>query len=248
MSPTHSVISGVVTRTCRRHDSNTASNLLSTFSMIPWAGHFGKYHIPTSLRKLQPVCDTAWRKKAGLDQLTLAIYGLLKSHSVTDIIPLIDQKVPIETFTAQQEATKVMYKVRRCIFNVNHLQSVDFSMHLARLSMSSQTNSMIDQEDSRFSCEIDSVDIDPLICQKKTDLQFCLRFPQHQNNVTTKVVKTLRSANKRIKTPERGKVSMAALLKGSLTIGTSVSADLFDYKTDVAHQYKEASDNGGEND
>ena len=40
---------------------------------------------------------------------------------------------------------------------------------------------------------------------------------------------------------------MAALLGGSLTIRTIVSADIFDAKTDVTHQDKEASDDNGEN-
>ena len=40
---------------------------------------------------------------------------------------------------------------------------------------------------------------------------------------------------------------MAALLGGSSTIRTSASAGLFDDKTDVAHQRKEASDDDGKN-
>ena len=79
--------------------------------MIPRTVHFRKYHINTSLPKLQPVSDTEWWKKYGFDQLTSSIYGLLKSHSVADLIPLIACKVPIGTFTSQQEAIKVMYKV-----------------------------------------------------------------------------------------------------------------------------------------
>ena len=79
--------------------------------MIPRTAHFRKYHTNTSLPKLQPVSDTMWWKKYGFDQLTSTIYGLLKSHSVADIIPLIARKVPIEKFTVQQEAIKVMYKV-----------------------------------------------------------------------------------------------------------------------------------------
>ena len=41
---------------------------------------------------------------------------------------------------------------------------------------------------------------------------------------------------------------MAALLEGSSTIITSISADIFDAKTDVAHQNKESSDENGDND
>ena len=41
---------------------------------------------------------------------------------------------------------------------------------------------------------------------------------------------------------------MAALLGGSSTIRTSVSADIFDDKTKGAHQHKEASDDNGNND
>ena len=83
----------------------------SAFSIIPHIGHFGKYHIPIFLPKLQPVSDTACRKKDIFGQLALTIYGFLKLHSVADLIPLIAREVPIKKFTAQQEATKVMYKV-----------------------------------------------------------------------------------------------------------------------------------------
>ena len=48
--------------------------------------------------------------------------------------------------------------------------------------------------------------------------------------------------------PERGKGSIAALLKILLAVRISVSADIFDAKTNVAHQYKEASDKDGNND
>ena len=40
---------------------------------------------------------------------------------------------------------------------------------------------------------------------------------------------------------------MAALLGGSSTIRTSATADIFDDKTNVAHQHKEDSDNDGRN-
>ena len=41
---------------------------------------------------------------------------------------------------------------------------------------------------------------------------------------------------------------MDSLLKGSSTIRTSVSADIFDAKNDVADHHKEYSDNDGKND
>ena len=47
---------------------------------------------------------------------------------------------------------------------------------------------------------------------------------------------------------ERGKSSMAALPEGLSTIIYSVSADIFNAKTDVAHQHKESSDDDDEND
>ena len=80
--------------------------------MIPCTFHIGKDDIPTSFPKLQPVSDTVWQKKSSFDQLVLTIYGLLKSHPVADLIPLIACEVPIETFTAQYEATKVMHEVQ----------------------------------------------------------------------------------------------------------------------------------------
>ena len=158
MSTTHSAISGVVDHTYRRNDSTSASNQLSTFIMIPRTVHFGKYHIPTSLPKLQPVSDTAWRKKAGFDQLTLTIYGLLKLLPAANLIPLIAREVPTETFTAQQEATKVMYKIRRCVFDVNHLQTVVF-LNASGKTVNVKSEKLNDRPRgltlSWLSCEID---------------------------------------------------------------------------------------------
>ena len=95
MSPTHSAISGVVTCNCGRNDSTTSSNPLSTSSMIPRTVHFGKYHIPIYLPKIQPVSYTAWRKKTRFYQLASTIYGLLKSHSITNLIPILPREFPI---------------------------------------------------------------------------------------------------------------------------------------------------------
>ena len=111
MSPTQSTISGVFTCTCRRHDSTVDSNLLSAFITIFRTVHFWKYHIPISLLKLQPIYDTVWWKKSGFDQLVSTIYGLLKLHPITDIIPLIAREFPIKKFIAQQEAAKVVHRV-----------------------------------------------------------------------------------------------------------------------------------------
>ena len=111
MSPTHFTISGVVARTRGRNDSTAVSNPSSNFSMIPRAVNFWKYHIPISLPKLQPVSDTARWKKYVFYQLMSTIYGLLKLHSVADLVPLIVHKVPTKKFTAQREATKFMHKV-----------------------------------------------------------------------------------------------------------------------------------------
>ena len=62
------------------------------------------------------------------------------------------------------------------------------------------------------------------------------------------VAKTLSSACKRIKTPERGEGSMADLLGVSSTIRTSFSADIFYSMTDMVHWHRDYSDNHGNND
>ena len=99
MSPTHSTISGVVSRTCGWQNSTAASNALSTLSMIPRTVHFGKYHILTSVPKIQTIYNILWQQKDGFDKILLTIYGLLKLQYVAAIIPLIAREAPIETFT-----------------------------------------------------------------------------------------------------------------------------------------------------
>ena len=133
MSPIHSTISSVVAHTCVLHDSTASSNPSSAFIMILRTFHFTKYNIPISLPKFQPVSYTVWHKKSSFGQLMSTIYGLLKFHSVADLILLIARKLPIKTFTAQQEATKFMHNVQHCVFYVNHLQEIVF------LNLSSKT-------------------------------------------------------------------------------------------------------------
>ena len=111
MYSTQSAISVFVTSTTKRHDSTASSNPPSALRMLPWTGHFKKYHIPITLPKLQPVLNTACWKKVGFDQLALTIYDLLKLHSVSYLIPLIAREVSNKKFTAQQEAIYVVYKV-----------------------------------------------------------------------------------------------------------------------------------------
>ena len=169
MSPTHYSISGVVARTLGRHNSTTALNMLSIFSIIPRTVNFRKDHNNTSLPELHPVYDTVWWKKYGFDQITLTIYGLLKSHSVTDLTPLITHKVPIEKFSAQQEPIKVIYKVWCCVFNVNHLQVVAFldaSGNTVKFNTDKLNDRPIGLNFFWFSCKIDSVNTNPYICQK----------------------------------------------------------------------------------
>ena len=81
MSVTHSAISVVVACICGQHDYTAASKQSSTFSTIPQTVHFGKYHITTSLPKLQPVSDTLWRKKARFDQLISVHVALNRQFS-----------------------------------------------------------------------------------------------------------------------------------------------------------------------
>ena len=183
MSPTQSAISSVFVYTCERHNSTAASNPLSAFSMIPRKFHFRKYHIPMYFLKLQPVSDTSWGKKARFDQLVSTIYSLLKSHSVADLIPLIAHKVTIKKFTTQQEVTKVMHRIQSFIFNVIHLQAIVF-LNMSCKTVNVKSDKLNDRPSGltflQFSFEIDSVDTNPRICQKKFDLLFCLLFPKHQ--------------------------------------------------------------------
>ena len=95
------------------------------------------------------------------------------SQSVADLINLIYRKVPTETSTAQQEATKVMYKVRRCVFNVNHLQELEF-LNAYGKTVKVKSDKLIEIPGGltffQLICKIDSIDTDPHIFQKKSDL------------------------------------------------------------------------------
>ena len=152
----------------------------SAFSMIPQTGHFGKDKIPIFLPKLQPISDTACRKKDRFGQLASTIYGLLKSHSVAYLTPLIAREVPIKKFTAQQEATKVMHKVWHCVFDVNHLQAIAL-INTSGKTVNVKSEKLNDRPGGltffRLSCEIDSVDINPCIFQKNSTFSSACTFP-----------------------------------------------------------------------
>ena len=108
MSSYQFVIYGIITCTCGNHDSASALNPSSAFRMDPKTLNSGKDHITTSLQKNKPISDTVWQKNYVFNQITLTIYGLLKSHSVANLTPLITPEVPIKTFTTQQGASDDM--------------------------------------------------------------------------------------------------------------------------------------------
>ena len=180
MSTIHSEIYGDVDSTCGRHNYTAALNMSFTFSMIPRTFHFGKYHINTSLPKLQPVSDTVWWKKSSFDQLTSTIYGILESHSVAYPIYLIACKVLIETFNTQQEGIKIMYKVGRCVLNINNLQVVAF-LNASGKTVNVKSDKINDISSGltffRFSCDIESVNTDPYIFQKNPTFGSSSTFP-----------------------------------------------------------------------
>ena len=110
----------------------------------------------------------------------LTIYGLLKSHSIADLIPLIAREVPIKKFTAQQEATKIMYNVWHCVYNVNQLQAVAFINAYGKTIYvkSDKINERLGGLTFFwFRCEIDIVDIDPFIIQKIVTFSSASTFP-----------------------------------------------------------------------
>ena len=180
MSPMQSTISVITACICGRHDSTVASKPSSSIRIIPLKGHFRKDHIPISLPKLQPVSDTVWRKKVGFKQIVSIIYSLLNSHSVDNLIPLISREVPIKTFISQQEVTKVMHKVRCCVFNVNHLQVIMF-LNTDGNTVNFNSDKLNDRPGRLtifwFRCEINCIYIDSRIRQKHSTCSSAFAFP-----------------------------------------------------------------------
>ena len=93
-----------------RH-SNRVDSAITADAGKPKTVYASKNQFPIYIVQLAEVLEIAWRKKAGFDMLASSVGYLSSGHSMSDLITLVDNKVPMDTYSALQDAEKQMMKV-----------------------------------------------------------------------------------------------------------------------------------------
>ena len=66
--------------------------------------YVGKNQYPISIIQVSEISEIAWKKKSVFDLLTSSVASLRGNHSVSDLVTLVENKVPMDTYSALQDA------------------------------------------------------------------------------------------------------------------------------------------------
>ena len=80
----------------------------------------------SSFLLLDKCSDIAWRKKSDFDLLTSSMSSLSSGHSMSDLIKLVGNKVPMNTYSALLDVEKQTTKLMNSVFGVDNLSASEF--------------------------------------------------------------------------------------------------------------------------
>ena len=72
----------------------------------PKTVYIGKNRYPIYIIQLAEVLEIAWRKKSGFVLITYSVDPLRGGHSVSDLITIMDNEVPMDTHSKFQDSEK----------------------------------------------------------------------------------------------------------------------------------------------
>ena len=72
----------------------------------PRTVYVGKEQYPINLTLLEDVSTHTWKNSREFYQLETAVFFLKSTHQVADIMELVAQEIPIDDYSAAQDATK----------------------------------------------------------------------------------------------------------------------------------------------
>jgi len=75
----------------------------------------------TAIMQMVPVNMSLWRKAVSFHNLRNTVHSLLEMHSITDVISLVSNELPIDTGTAFQESQEVVKMVTGNALRVENL-------------------------------------------------------------------------------------------------------------------------------
>ena len=88
--------------------------------------YVGKNQYPISIVQLDEVSDIAWRKKSGFKFLTYPVGSLSGSHNVSDLITLVDNKLPMDTYSTLKYTEKQTSNVMDSTFGFDNISASVF--------------------------------------------------------------------------------------------------------------------------
>ena len=127
MSNPNTRVAGILDRSsissdnCHNDLTNSAitSGKLNTFNVGK-----NQYHI--SAIQLSEISEITCKKKSGSDLLTSSVAYLSGGHIVSYLITLVENEVPMDTYSALQDLEKQIMKVMKIAFIVDNLSASAF--------------------------------------------------------------------------------------------------------------------------
>ena len=115
--------------TCNHTMSNPNTNALAT-ERTPSSNmrviHIGKDAQPVTLPTMVSVNSQSWKKSASFDILQNSANSLVTSHTVSDIVALVDNELPLHTGAAFQEAQSATNLIVDNALRVDNLEPLAF--------------------------------------------------------------------------------------------------------------------------
>ena len=127
MSNTNTIVEGIIARlissSCNGHGDLT--NSARTARKLKTV-YVGSNQYPISITELYEILVISWKKKAGCGLLTSPIGSLSGSHSVSDLITLVDKKMSQWTHNMHYKIQKKKMKVMKSAFIADNLSASAF--------------------------------------------------------------------------------------------------------------------------
>ena len=122
-----------------------------------------------------------WKRSASFDQFSKVLTDQLRTHPVADLLPIVAEELPIETFSAYQEADAFKRAVEDQVWNVNTMTPTAF-LNAEGSVFNKITSALLKDRPAgisyiRIRGHIDGKGMDNRCQQPPFSLQYCLHLP-----------------------------------------------------------------------
>ena len=194
-SPNTNALMTMLNNAVRAESKPTAAG----FKMV----YVGKDKVALNILEMSPIESEPWKKSSAFESLCATMQGQVDVHSVSDLISIISQEIPIDVTSAFMESNRIKETVIRSMTDFSNLTGLAFLQSngsmAKNLTSSTLEHRHADLAFIKLGCCIAGNEIDERIQQNSMEVQFCLKLPQSSYDQHTGTVITLTSPSSRKK-------------------------------------------------